>query len=228
MVRSTVFTLAVLLAVALSDEIETVETSIKDSDNYLPEWNELYETALDELPWVIDLRRELHQNPELMYDEVYTSEKISESLTELGLSHTRGWARNTKMAELEAKGLKSGEGGTGIVAEIGTGQAPCVLLRADIDALPIKEPADLLPFTSKNPGGRAPFLLLFSNLQARSIDNICSDGRCCREDACLRPRQPRCHASRCGSHSQAIRQRPWHQRNCETHLAARGGGWCRG
>ena len=50
-----------------------------------------------------------------------------------------------------AKGFVSGEGGTGIVAHIGTGAEPCVLLRADIDALPIHEVVDL-PWKSETPG----------------------------------------------------------------------------
>ena len=40
---------------------------------------------------------------------------------------------------------------TGIVADIGTGKSPVVLLRADMDALPIMEPAGL-EYRSKNPG----------------------------------------------------------------------------
>ena len=63
-------------------------------------------------------------------------------LTALQVNFTTGWAKNTKRAELAAKGFVSGEGGTGIVAQIGSGKEPCVLLRADIDGLPIHENVD--------------------------------------------------------------------------------------
>lgn len=86
-----------------------------------------------------------------MFNETYTSDRIARALTELDIPFTRGWAKNIKHAELAAKGMRSGEGGTGIVAEIGTGKEPCVLLRADIDALPIKEHPNIVPFTSELP-----------------------------------------------------------------------------
>jgi metal-dependent amidase/aminoacylase/carboxypeptidase family protein len=47
--------------------------------------------------------------------------------------------------------LFPGAGATGIVAELGTGQPPCVALRADIDALPINEMTEV-EFRSEVPG----------------------------------------------------------------------------
>src|SRR5262245_62211351 len=41
--------------------------------------------------------------------------------------------------------------GTGVVATLGTGRGPCVALRADMDALPIHEEADV-PFRSEVDG----------------------------------------------------------------------------
>ena len=116
-----------------------------------PSFEELWAEAGLEMPWVIEARRELHRIPELLFDEQLTSGKIAAILRSLNLNFTTGWAVNTKRNELAAKGFVSGAGGTGVVAELGTGGPPCVLLRADIDALPIHELTDQ-PWKSTIPG----------------------------------------------------------------------------
>jgi len=78
-------------------------------------------------------RRTLHRTPELMFNEKTTSQVVQSVLTELGIPYTNGWAVNTNPDAFP------GPGGYGVVADIGTGQEPCVLLRADMDALPIYE-----------------------------------------------------------------------------------------
>ncbi len=83
--------------------------------------------------WIVALRRELHQFPELMYEEVKTSAVVRRTLDELGVSYRYPVAT------------------TGVVATIGDGKGPCVALRADMDALPIHEQADV-PFRSKVDG----------------------------------------------------------------------------
>ncbi|GMH62558.1 hypothetical protein TL16_g03498 [Triparma laevis f. inornata] len=83
--------------------------------------------------FVVNIRRELHKFPELMYKEIKTSAYIQEVLTDLDVQFSPGWGLNTKTDRI------TGHGGTGIVAQIGTGSSPVVLLRADIDALPITE-----------------------------------------------------------------------------------------
>ena len=113
-------------------------TPSSDGEAAAPSYGDLSQEAFDVLPWVMDVRRQLHQRPELMFAEAQTSETIADALTKLDISFTRGWAINTKHAQLAEKGFESGPGATGIVAEIGTGGPPCVLLRADIDALPIQ------------------------------------------------------------------------------------------
>ena len=82
------------------------------------------------LPKVIEWRRHIHQNPELGNREFKTMEYIAAHLKSLGLEVTTGVAK------------------TGVVALLKGGKpGPVVALRADIDALPIKERVDI-PFKS--------------------------------------------------------------------------------
>jgi IAA-amino acid hydrolase len=83
--------------------------------------------------WIIDIRRELHKHPELMYEEVKTSALIRRELDELGIAYLSPIAK------------------TGVLASIGNGKGPCVALRADMDALPIHEETDV-PFRSEIDG----------------------------------------------------------------------------
>jgi hypothetical protein len=97
--------------------------------------------------FLVQTRRTLHRHPELMYQEEQTSQVIQTILSDLGVSFTTGWAINAHPRDVP------GKGGYGIVADIGTGKPPCVLLRADIDALPIKERTEGIDeFKSRNDG----------------------------------------------------------------------------
>ncbi|MDP3487485.1 MAG: amidohydrolase [Bacillota bacterium] len=80
---------------------------------------------------VIQLRRHLHANPEVGYEEHATSSFVAEKLREYGL---------------EVQGV----GGTGVIGVLaGYQPGPCVALRADMDALEVQE-ATGLPFASTN------------------------------------------------------------------------------
>ena len=98
----------------------------------------------------VKIRRQLHKIPELMYKEVKTREVLMEVLDGLNVTnYTTGWGKNVHTDSF------SGEGGYGIVADIGTGKPPCVLLRADMDALPVHEQTsggDMDEFRSQHPG----------------------------------------------------------------------------
>ena len=83
--------------------------------------------------WIIDIRRELHKHPELMYEEIKTSALVRRELDNLGISYRSPIAK------------------TGVLASIGNGNGPCVALRADMDALPIHEETDV-PFRSEVDG----------------------------------------------------------------------------
>ena len=75
------------------------------------------------------LRRDLHMHPELGYQEVRTAGKLAEKLRALGYEVT------------------TGVGKTGVVAVLRNGKGPTVLLRADMDALPMQEKTGL-PYAS--------------------------------------------------------------------------------
>ncbi len=78
-------------------------------------------------------RRQLHQHPELGYQEQQTSELVAQVLTDAGLQVFRGLA------------------GTGVIGTLENGPGPVIGLRADMDALPIHEQTGL-PFSSIWPG----------------------------------------------------------------------------
>jgi amidohydrolase len=78
----------------------------------------------------IEIRHDIHQNPELSNREVRTAELVAKELRSLGLQVKTGIAR------------------TGVVGVLrGKGPGPVIAVRADMDALPVTETADL-PFKS--------------------------------------------------------------------------------
>lgn len=82
---------------------------------------------------LVAVRRDIHQHPELSFEEARTGELVAKTLESFGLTPTRGVA------------------GTGVVADIGDGDGPLVALRADLDALPMTEQTGLA-FASVVPG----------------------------------------------------------------------------
>lgn len=85
-------------------------------------------------PKLIAWRRDIHQHPELGNMEVRTAALVADHLRALGLE------------------VRTGVAGTGVVGVLrGGAPGPNVALRADMDALPVKEPAGL-PFASTAKG----------------------------------------------------------------------------
>ena len=84
--------------------------------------------------WLVDLRRELNQMPEIGYKEEKTATKICRILDELDVPYL------------------TGVGKTGIVARVkAQKEGPLVAYRADMDALPLAESNDV-PYKSLHPG----------------------------------------------------------------------------
>ncbi len=84
------------------------------------------------LPRLIEVRHDLHQHPELGFEEHRTQEVV------------RGW--------LEEHGYTPRDcAETGLVADLKPGEGPTVALRADLDALPMQEDTDL-PYRSVHDG----------------------------------------------------------------------------
>ena len=86
-----------------------------------------------DLPLLMELYRDLHANPELSLQEVRTPAKLAPQARELGFEVTEH------------------VGGGGVVAILKNGPGPVLLIRADMDALPVKEQTGL-PFASTATG----------------------------------------------------------------------------
>ena len=84
---------------------------------------------------VIKMRRYLHENPELSYEEVETGKFVADKLKEFGIPFVHGVADNGVVGLIEGRNPHK----------------KVVALRADMDALPIKEANDV-PYKSKKEG----------------------------------------------------------------------------
>jgi IAA-amino acid hydrolase len=109
-------------------------------------------------PWLVKTRRELHATPELMFREHNTSAYIRAALDEMGIPYEFPVARTGVLARLDVgPGTESDDDKSGKKsAQDPSSSVPTVVLRADIDALPIDEPeggvADKGGFRSANSG----------------------------------------------------------------------------
>src|SRR3954452_12247107 len=83
-----------------------------------------------DMPQLMALYRDLHANPELSMQEARTPAKLAPEMRKLGFAVTEH------------------VGKTGVVAVLKNGAGPVLLIRADMDALPVSEQTGL-PFASK-------------------------------------------------------------------------------
>jgi amidohydrolase len=95
---------------------------------------DFFHEAQAHFPEMVALRRNFHQYPELGFQEHRTAQLISQKLNELGLE------------------VQTGLGQTGVVGLLeGVADGPTVMLRFDMDGLPLFE-ANKTEYVSQNPG----------------------------------------------------------------------------
>jgi amidohydrolase len=137
MAALSIFLLGLALITATSLSAQTGETGEKDSLSAAHEAkSDALWTKIDQLSSQVESncvawRRDIHQHPELSWQEVRTGKLVAEHLQALGME------------------VKTGVAKTGVVGILrGKKDKPVVALRADMDALPVTEAVDL-PFASK-------------------------------------------------------------------------------
>lgn len=92
-----------------------------------------YEEATAMKDQLVAWRRDFHRHPELGLEEHRSAGIIAETLRELGYT------------------VQEGVGQTGVVGLLENGDGPVIMVRADMDALPIQEENDV-PYASEEPG----------------------------------------------------------------------------
>jgi len=90
--------------------------------------------AIDaDMPDLMEIYRDFHANPELSMQETRSAARMADEVRRLGFTVT------------------TGVGGTGVVAVLENGPGPVLMLRADMDGLPVEEQTGL-PFASRARG----------------------------------------------------------------------------
>jgi len=123
-------------------------------------WDSLQDRVLGMLPKLRWIRHDLHQHPELGFEEHRSQDVVRRWLLEHGY-------------------VPTGCAGTGLVADLKPGVAPSLALRADLDALPIHETLDV-PYRSVHPGvahkcghdGHTAILMGVASLLASARDEL--------------------------------------------------------
>ncbi len=90
--------------------------------------------------WQEDLYRDIHRHPELSHQEHRTAGLAADRLRRAGFD------------------VREGVGGTGVIGRLSNGDGPTVLLRADMDALPIRENTGLDYASTDNSDDATPIM----------------------------------------------------------------------
>lgn len=99
-----------------------IQEHVQGQEKHLKEINRIID---QNFPQLTSIYQELHANPELSLQEANTSKRLAKELEELGIPVTEN------------------VGGYGIVGVLSNGKGPVVMIRTDMDALPIAEETGL-------------------------------------------------------------------------------------
>lgn len=124
-----------------------------------PDFKEAAEQLFDDM---VQMRRDFHMHPELGFEETRTSQIVAQNLRGLGLEVQQGIAQTGVVGILE-----------------GTKPGPTIMLRFDMDALPVQEESKV-EYASKTPGvmhacghdGHTTMGLTLARIMAQYQDNI--------------------------------------------------------
>ena len=110
----------------------------------------LADAVAADYPYVFELYKHFHQNPELSFKESESAKRMKSELEGLGFNVTTGvgdkWTK--AKAKKDAGAVLEGVGGYGLVAIMKNGDGPTLMMRADMDALPLEEKTGV-PYASK-------------------------------------------------------------------------------
>ncbi len=111
---------------------------------------DLTKSVAGDYDYVFDIYKDLHENPELALKEKNTSAMLAKELSDLGFEVTErvgdDWVKEKIKGDVGT--VYEDVGGYGVVAVMKNGDGPTVMLRADMDALPLEEKTGL-PYESK-------------------------------------------------------------------------------
>ncbi len=107
--------------------------------------DDLADAVAADYEYVFDLYKHFHANPELSFKESESAARMTVELEGLGFNVTTGlgdkWTR--AKAKADAGQVFDGVGGYGLAAVMENGEGPVVMIRADMDALPLEEKTGL-------------------------------------------------------------------------------------
>ena len=107
--------------------------------------NDLADAVAADYDYVFDLYKHFHQNPELSFKESESAARMASELEALGFEVKTGLGDKWTKAKvkIETGKVLDGVGGYGLAAVMENGEGPTLMIRADMDALPLEEKTGL-------------------------------------------------------------------------------------